>query len=233
MAKALSLIQNFTKDQLEEIVKNSTSRKEVLRKIGYNPINGNNWRTVKIYIIKYNFDISHFLDGGFSKYRRVSTDDILNNRHLTSSDTTKKRLLKHRIFEHKCQECGLADWRGSKIPIELHHKDGNNHNNRLENLQLLCPNCHALTDTYKGKNRINTIKEEYDTCSICGGKKSKYRRNKKCKKCGYAHGKNNKINWPPKQIVLNLLKELGWRPTSTKLGVSQVAISKFLKRTKI
>jgi len=65
----------------------------------------------------------------------------------------KLRLLKAKIFEYMCMSCGLTQWRGLPIPLELHHVDGNSTNHKKENLQLLCPNCHALTDTYRAKNK--------------------------------------------------------------------------------
>ena len=64
----------------------------------------------------------------------------------------KIRLLEENIKEHKCECCGLTKWNGLDIPLELHHKDGNRHNHNLENIQLLCPNCHAQTETYRSKN---------------------------------------------------------------------------------
>jgi predicted HNH restriction endonuclease len=54
---------------------------------------------------------------------------------------------------HACEVCRLSEWCGVKVPIELHHRDGNAENNAKENLQLVCPNCHAQTPTYKAKNR--------------------------------------------------------------------------------
>jgi hypothetical protein len=54
---------------------------------------------------------------------------------------------------HKCQICNLDSWMNQKIPIEMDHIDGNNENNDLGNLRLLCPNCHAQTPTYKAKNK--------------------------------------------------------------------------------
>lgn len=67
---------------------------------------------------------------------------------------------------HKCQICNLDSWRNQKIPIEMDHIDGNNENNDLSNLRLLCPNCHAQTPTYKAKNkgngRIHRMKRYYD-----------------------------------------------------------------------
>ena len=66
--------------------------------------------------------------------------------------TLAKKLLKEGIKKHMCECCLNTTWNGLPIPLEVHHKDGDNTNNKLENLQLLCPNCHALTDTYRGKN---------------------------------------------------------------------------------
>jgi len=53
---------------------------------------------------------------------------------------------------HKCENCGLEKWQNENIPLEIHHLDGDKLNNELENLQLLCPNCHALTNNWRGKN---------------------------------------------------------------------------------
>ena len=64
---------------------------------------------------------------------------------------------------HACENCGKKEWLGKPIPLEVHHLDGDKLNNELSNLQLLCPNCHALTDNYRGKNINNldkTIPEE-------------------------------------------------------------------------
>lgn len=63
-----------------------------------------------------------------------------------------KRLIKEGYKEEKCECCGLTIWQNVKIPLELHHIDGDKSNNKLENLQLLCPNCHALTNNFKSKN---------------------------------------------------------------------------------
>lgn len=65
-------------------------------------------------------------------------------------NTLKRRLIK--IRGHKCEKCGLTEWLGVTIPIQIHHVDGDRHNNTIDNGQLLCPNCHALTDNFSGKN---------------------------------------------------------------------------------
>lgn len=61
--------------------------------------------------------------------------------------------------EHKCENCNLTSWLNSLIPLELHHVDGNSKNNELNNIQLLCPNCHALTPNYRGKNKKREKKQ--------------------------------------------------------------------------
>ena len=76
---------------------------------------------------------------------------------LASNDTIKNLLFLHYGVEHKCQNCGISEWQNIKIPLELDHINGINNDNRIENLRLLCPNCHAITPTWRGRN-INSGK---------------------------------------------------------------------------
>ena len=68
------------------------------------------------------------------------------------SNKVRKKLLEEGYKTHQCECCGFTEWLGEPIPLELHHKDGNHYNNSLDNFQLLCPNCHAKTSSYRGKN---------------------------------------------------------------------------------
>jgi 5-methylcytosine-specific restriction endonuclease McrA len=68
----------------------------------------------------------------------------------------KRRLIKARLLIEECHECGLTDWRGRALALELHHVNGDGQDNHLENLVLLCPNCHSQTDTWGGKNSSRT-----------------------------------------------------------------------------
>ena len=65
----------------------------------------------------------------------------------------KRWLWKNHIKENRCEICGITEWNGKSIECALHHKDGNKHNNKLENLEILCPNCHSQTDNFTSKNR--------------------------------------------------------------------------------
>lgn len=73
-------------------------------------------------------------------------------RTYVSSHRLKLKLIRDGIKDHRCEVCGATEWMGKQIPIELDHIDGNHHNNDLSNLRIICPNCHAQTDTNSGRN---------------------------------------------------------------------------------
>ena len=147
--------ETFSKEQLQQICRESESYREVAVKIGYNPDGGRGTKAVKEMIALYNFDISHFKGQGHTKNigkRKTPTEAYLKNEVKITSHKLRLRLLEEGYFENKCCCCGLTEWLGQPIPLELHHKDGNKNNNNLSNLELRCPNCHYFTETYKSKN---------------------------------------------------------------------------------
>jgi len=85
---------------------------------------------------------------------RFLTSDILDGKHPQyGTYRLKNRLFEEGIKDASCEMCGLREWNGVKIALELDHVNGDSHDHRLENLRVLCPNCHATTDTYRGKNK--------------------------------------------------------------------------------
>lgn len=81
----------------------------------------------------------------------------LNNNTKITSHKLKILLIQEKLKKHQCESCLLSEWLEKKIPLELHHIDGNSSNNNLENLQVLCPNCHSLTDNYRAKKQYRKI----------------------------------------------------------------------------
>ena len=143
------------KIKIEQIVSESLSIAQVISKLGLRPAGGN-YSTINKFIAMFAIDTSHFKGKVWNKGLRIGfkrpIEDYLSNRYPLGSDKLRRRLIKEKIFDHICSCCMLTCWNKSPIPLELDHKDGDHFNNNLSNLQLLCPNCHAQTPTYRGKN---------------------------------------------------------------------------------
>lgn len=146
-----------TREEFEAAVRDSFSIAEMCRHMGLKPCGGN-YRLMHNAIDKYGLDTGHFRGQGwntglnFKPNQPTPIEDILTENSTFQSYKLKNRLLKEGLKKHICESCGLESWQNTPIPLELHHINGNNKDNRLENLQLLCPNCHALTDSYRGRN---------------------------------------------------------------------------------
>ena len=144
----------YSKNELISITNNSRSKRECLLKLGLKPYGGN-YRVLEKYLELYKIDTSHFLGQGWNKNNSPADikpiEKYFNNEIPITSYKLKNRILKEKIKPYQCELCGLTEWNNKKIPLELHHINGNNKDNTFINLQLLCPNCHALTDNYRNR----------------------------------------------------------------------------------
>lgn len=140
------------------LIKTSYSLREVCIKSNIVVTTGN-YNTLKKIITENNIDISHFKRQGGVYKKPEKIEYYLTNNSTIASFKLKNKLFKHALKEKKCECCGLTEWMGKPINLQLHHINGINTDNRLENLQILCPNCHSFTDNFSGKNQKNNIKE--------------------------------------------------------------------------
>lgn len=144
----------WTDEQLAEAVRGSTSVSAVLRQLGYTPSGGMH-RLIVGHIRRLGLDTGHFLGQGWSRGRRVRTrglrplDEILvSGSGYTNTGHLRRRLLAAGLKQARCEICGISEWRGRPLPLHLDHVNGDHTDNRLENLRILCPNCHAQTETW-------------------------------------------------------------------------------------
>jgi DNA-binding transcriptional ArsR family regulator len=84
--------------------------------------------------------------------REMSLQRLLVVGRRTNRSHLKMRLVKAGLKENRCEQCGISEWQGEPLSMQLHHANGDGTDNRLENLRLLCANCHSQTDTYGGRN---------------------------------------------------------------------------------
>ncbi len=139
---------------LDLAVRRSGSYAEVLRRLGLD-VEPRAYRPLRAAIAEAGLSTEHFSGRGWAsgtRRPRTPTDELLVAGRRTESGSLRRRLLAEGLLPPGCSGCGLEEWQGRPIALELDHVDGDRDDNRLENLRLLCPNCHAQTDTWRGRN---------------------------------------------------------------------------------
>lgn len=207
---------NYTMEQLKTVVQNSKNYSEMFRNLGYKSRVVD--KIVRERILKEvsdnGFDVSH-LDKARIQDRRnakYKLEDILIKNSPYRGAGIKDRLFKEGLLKNECSECGLVKWRGKVITLQLDHINGDNTDNRIENLRILCANCHTLTPTYAGKNQ-KRVKKEKPLCS-CGN--SMKTTSKICKTC--QDKAKETVNWPPDEELFSLVRKIGVKKAAIKCG---------------
>lgn len=235
----------YKKENLEPLVKKCSSFSEVLRQIGLAD-KGTNFKTLKKYIDNYGISVEHFSGRTWNKDKSYSEktsyhslDDILKENVNFKSNTLKYRLIKEGLKEYKCEQCGCDGyWCGKPITLELHHINGNHYDNRIENLQILCPNCHSQTSTHKRRKKSNTDKplpfkrKTYIClCKTCGKEFKADRERLFCSRECYniSLRKNKKVECITKEILEQEIKECTTiSALAKKLRLSRTSIRKYM-----
>jgi hypothetical protein len=151
--------KRWTDEMLIAAVMGSKSYRSVIKKLGLVPAGGN-YVQVKWRVKDLGLDTSHFTGKGWNvDMQDVRTParplkELLVNGGRSQSNKLKRRLFQAGILSPKCSKCGWATVApDGRVPVELDHINGDRNDNRLENLRILCPNCHSLTSTYRGLNK--------------------------------------------------------------------------------
>lgn len=208
------------KDILVKIVNESNSLSDVLRKLGKS-VSGTSLKILKNKLSEYGINFS------FLKEKEVckrSLDEILvENSTYCNSFHLLERLIKEGVKEYKCECCGINEWNGKQIKLQLHHKNGKHSDNRKENLQILCPNCHTQTENWG--NKRNVIIKRCPDCGCEIGKRSHY-----CRRCVLSHNKVRNIQRPSFDELRSLICEFSFKEIAEKYGVSDSSVRKWCKK---
>lgn len=148
--------RKYTEQEFREAVAASRSIRQAMEHLGRNSA-GAAYLSFHNAVKEWGVDTSHFVGQLWAKGRVVGPkrdlQEYLSNTHFIQSHKLKSRLIRDGVFEKRCSTCGITKWCGNEAPLELDHIDGNPKNNELTNLRILCPNCHAQTSNYAGKNK--------------------------------------------------------------------------------
>jgi hypothetical protein len=230
MRKKRSIIWAIPKEELEDVVRNNNTITAILKH--FNLIHkGGNSKTLKSRLVSDGIDFSHIILGmNSNKGKRfpspstkIDLKEILVENSTYNRCDLKKRLISDNILPKRCCICGLLpEWNGRSLSLTLDHINGVSDDNRLENLRLLCPNCHSQTDSFAGKKNRRCYE-----CKQCKAKITRHSRTGLCSKC--VSFQQRKAERPDKEIIVEQISKLGYCGTARLYGVSDSSLRKWLK----
>jgi hypothetical protein len=230
----------YSEAEARSAIAASTSFSAALRKLGLRAAGGN-WRTLRKYAAVWSIPTDHFDPNAARKHGvpqvRRPLSSILVEGSSFSRWHLKNRLFEEGIKERRCELCGQDElWRGRRMALILDHINGIADDHRLENLQIVCPNCAATLDTHCGK--LNRRIHEPRDCPQCAKTFQPKHRTQRycCRACGhrYIRGlpapERRKVARPPYTHLVREVNALGYLATGRRYGVSDNAIRKWLRQ---
>lgn len=225
-----ALIDKYSEDELEEIVKNSKCIRDVLKNVGYSTVSGRNADTVKKRIQEFGISTEHFKS--ISRMDRNENNVFCNQ--STATQATLRRWYKKISDDSKCEICGQEKiWNGKELVMTLDHKNGDNHDNRIENLRWICLNCGTQLETFTGRNirRKNEIagktkaERKMKICPVCGKNKI----NLQSKMCIECKTEERRKNIPDREKLKRLIMNKSFVKVGEIYNVSDNAVRKWCK----
>lgn len=217
----ITIMSQISNEQFEIIVKNSTSIKEVGVKCGYSNNGSGSADIVKKRIAEQQLDTSHFIRK--TPVKRTDEEIFIENSPVDQR-TLRQHYKNGNYTEYKCSICGQEPfWNGKELSLTLDHVNGNNHDDRLENLRWVCPNCDRQLDTYGSKN-IKPKEKEVNYCLDCGAVILKS--STRCKVCAAA-AKSKPVSAVSREDLKKLIRTQPFTKLGEMFGVSDNAIRKW------
>lgn len=166
-----SIIGKYTPEAVREIAENCTSMRQLAEQLGYSRNGGTSGKTITKYCEYYNISLEHFTNLPKKMIKR-NPDNIFVKDSTANQTTLRRWYEKGNYVEYKCSICGQEPfWNGKELTLTLDHINGDNRDDRLENLRWVCPNCDRQLDTFCSKNtNYNTRKNKKIAtyCKNCG-----------------------------------------------------------------
>lgn len=234
-------------ENITELIKNSINKTDVLNKLGLKN-HGGNFNTLSSFIRRNNIDTSHFIINKVTKEYRASREEDINNILVenslyVSTFNLKNRLYKEGLKERVCELCSQGEeWRGRRLSLILDHINGDRHDNRIENLRIVCPNCNATLETHcRG---LNAFKDKYTKYDECGCGNTKQKKSEMCVSCYKdklfkirekevqekgTRKETRKVERPSYEQLLKEIEESGYVGVGKKYSVSDNAVRKWKK----
>ena len=222
----MGYFENYTKEEIENIVKISCSYKDFARRIGYsNSPSGDTIKSLKIKLA--NYDTSHFENNNnLTRIERTPENTFIEN--STASQHTLRRLyLKGEYTPYQCSICEQPpEWQGKPLTLILDHSNGINNDDRLENLRWVCPNCNQQLETTGSRNPQRKIFAKKYYCKDCGKEISKG--SLRCVSCESKHRTISLEDMPvTREELKNLIRTMPFTKIGVKFGVTDNAIRKW------